>query len=192
MVCDHTLKGLVTNLRSADLKDAEFTWEIRQDAKRTRHLHAVRGSLIDQMRWLEGQRNREGDYFFIVEDSKGIPIGTTSIYNINNDVAEFGRLVLNGNPVQNVDAAIATWNFGFNELKLSALHMRVFTENILAFGLDKRLGGKIDHIEFNQEFSLEEAFLIASKDSFGKAKEKIFPYLERYLAAETAHKSSTK
>ena len=71
MVLDHVIEGRSVRLRSACLADVEFTYNIRQDKEKIQYLHQVSGTLKEQEEWLTKQRERQGDYFFVVETKEG-------------------------------------------------------------------------------------------------------------------------
>ena len=51
MVWNETVEGVYVRLRSAQLEDAQFTYEIRQDKEKTRYIHSVKGSVDNQRKY---------------------------------------------------------------------------------------------------------------------------------------------
>ncbi len=147
------IQGKSIYLLPASIDDAEFTFNIRQDPERTKFLHRVSGGLDCQQEWIANQIKRPGDYFFVVYSREGQAIGTDSVYNIDykKKEAEHGRTILNGNPIQNMEAIIATYDFAFYDLDMELLWASCTVDNTPSIGEVKRLGG----IEVSREWDKE-------------------------------------
>lgn len=141
MVYEGELKGKFVELKAATVDDAEFTLSIRQDPEMTKYLPPLNITLEQQRNWINNQRNKEGDYFFVVWSLKtGKRIGTISIYDINNGIGEGGRLALYGEVHEKVEAGILISNFEFNILKLDRVTAWVYYDNLPAKQWNKQFG----------------------------------------------------
>lgn len=173
MIWNEVLEGLQVRLRTVQMEDAEFTYNIRQDREKTRYLHPVNGTLEDQKRWLRQQRKREGDYFFIVETKQRVPLGTIALYNICGDEGEVGRNLLYGNYLQNVETAILIRDFAFYILKLNRLIVTVHEDNIHVQGFEKKLGAKEEYREYSEELGAELIYFSVTEDCYRKKRDRI-------------------
>ncbi len=108
MAVSQPIIGKRAVLRCAEERDAEFTLGIRNDPKLTQFIPKVSGTLENQINWIRNQREKSGDYFFIIENRSGKPVGTISYYDVNEEekVCELGRYISVGNSLENVEAAV--------------------------------------------------------------------------------------
>lgn len=142
MAVTELIEGRYVDLRSCTEEDAEFTRAIRNDPEFVKFLPAIDNTLEQQKTWIRNQREKEGDYFFVVWDKEGNRIGTISIYDINGDHAESGRLAIKGsNPFQALEAQILSFRFAFNSLGLECIDGFIFADNDRAIRFNKQFGG---------------------------------------------------
>lgn len=140
MVLEGKLEGRFVNLRSAGVRDAEFTREVRQDADLTKYMPAIDNTIEEQRNWIRNQMKKEGDYFFVVEDKDFKPLGTISIYDINNKRGHSGRIAIKGNFMQCIEAQLLLCNFAFNELHLEEITGDCYNDNIRAIKFSEGYG----------------------------------------------------
>jgi len=88
-----------------------------------------------QEKWFQNYIVKEDDYLFSVfyED---IWIGTVSIYDIKDDCAEFGRLMIDKTKVNKkglgMESTICVCNLAFEKLGIKNIHLEVYKDNIAA------------------------------------------------------------
>lgn len=140
MFIEGELEGKYVYLKSADIEDAEFTLSLRQNPALTKYLPRLDISLEQQKSWIKSQREKAGDYFFVVRSNDGTRIGTTSIYNVNGETSEGGRLALVGDPMQNAEASLLLYRFAFNVLKLKTITGYIVDGNKRAERFNKQFG----------------------------------------------------
>jgi len=129
-------------LRPVRLDDAAFiVW--------LRNLDYVKGYVGDsaantagQEAWLRNYFEREGDYYFIVETSGGIPLGTHGIYDVKGDSAEQGRQIIRPEVVAGVPTAILATDLAFSRLGLSKLRSNSVSTNRAVLSLHRKSGFK--------------------------------------------------
>lgn len=146
-VCD-TLVGKYVDLCPAEIDDAEFTLKIRQDPIFTKYLPRIDNTLEQQREWL-GRQKYNNDYFFIVKDKQGNRLGTCGIYNIAPKRAEVGRLALRGNAIQNLEAQLILFGFGFEQLKLEEEYGYIYEDNLRNQRCIKQFGGELQALKEN-------------------------------------------
>lgn len=177
MIYDGIIKGRYVDLRSATVEDAEFTLAVRQDPEFNKYLPRVNNTIEQQAAWISRQREKQGDYFFVVCDKEGNPIGTISIYDIEGDHAEAGRLTMRGNAFQSIEAQLLSFHFGFNELGLKNIVSYIYADNARALRFTQQFGGVLQEPE--EKDGHLECKAINSKEDFDACEKKLRALLYR-------------
>lgn len=164
-------------MRSATVEDAEFTLSVRQDPEFNKYLPRVSNTLEQQVAWIISQRQKQGDYYFVVWSKEGNRIGTISIYNIDGDRAEAGRLTMRGNPFQCIEAQLLSFHFGFNNLGLKSIVSYIYAENERALRFTKQFGGVLHQPEEKDGHMEYEA--TNSKEDFDACEIKLASFIYR-------------
>ena len=172
MIIEGKLEGRFVNLRSADIADAEFTREIRQDPELTKYMPVINNTIENQKNWIQEQRLKEGDYFFIVEDKDCKPLGTISIYNIKGARGHSGRIAIRGNFLQCIEAQLLMCNYAFNELHLEEITGDCYNDNMRAIKFSEGYGMEFDEPKMNDSGILVR-FGVASKSNYEKCYRKL-------------------
>lgn len=177
MVYDEVIQGRYVELKSATIEDAEFTLAVRQDPEFNRYLPRINNTLEQQKEWISKQRDKAGDYFFVVWDKSGNRIGTISIYDIEGEQAEAGRLTMRGNAFQSIEAQLLSFQFAYNILGLRNVISYIYTENERALRFTQQFGGVIhEPIEKNGNM---EYMVTNSKEDFYVCEKKLASLLYR-------------
>jgi RimJ/RimL family protein N-acetyltransferase len=92
--------------------------------------------------WLGNYFEREGDYYFIVETSGGIPLGTHGIYDVKGSSAEKGRQIVRPEVMAGVPSAILATDLAFGSLGLSELRSTSVSTNRAVLSLHRKSGFK--------------------------------------------------
>lgn len=174
MIYEKTIEGKYVNLKSASIDDAEFTRQIRQDPMFSKFIPQIKNSIEQQKNWIIQQRKKEGDYFFVVWDKESNRLGTISIYDVKDNHAEAGRLVMLGNAFQNIEAQFLSFRFAFDVLGLDYLISYIYEDNERALRFSEQFGGIItgkrksrsninEKIVTNSKEKFEEQFVKISK-----------------------------
>lgn len=143
MAVSEPIEGRYVDLQSCTEDDAEFTRAIRKDPKFVKYLPAIDNTVEQQKAWIRSQREKEGDYFFVVWDKDGNRIGTISIYDVNGDHAKSGRLAIKGdNAFQGIEAQILSFRFAFGVLGLECIDGFIFADNERAIRFNKQFAGR--------------------------------------------------
>jgi RimJ/RimL family protein N-acetyltransferase len=135
-------EGFGLRVRPVQMEDAPFiVW--------LRGLEHVRGrvgdsavSVASQEAWLERYFEREGDYYFIVETLRGIPLGTHGIYDLVGTAAEKGRHIIRPEVIAGVPAATLVTDIGFERLGLTDMRSNCVATNIPVRSLHLKTGFK--------------------------------------------------
>src|SRR6266850_2192035 len=93
---EHTVKaeGFGVRLRPVRIDDAAFIVWLRNLQHAMGRVGDSATDVMAQQSWLKSYFAREGDYYFIVETSRGISVGAYGIYNLTGKSAESGRWII--------------------------------------------------------------------------------------------------
>lgn len=149
MVYEGKLKGTYVDLISATVDDAEFTLAIRQDPEFTKYLPRINNTMKEQREWLKSQRNKSGDYFFVVWDKEKNRIGTIGIFDLDEEPGKAGRLALRGNALQNIEAQYLIFKFAFIEMGVERLWGVIYADNRRAIRFAQQFGVIVEEPSIN-------------------------------------------
>jgi len=143
-----TTQGYGVRLRPVRLDDASFiVW--------LRNLDSIKGRVGDsasdessQEQWLNSYFERKGDYYFIVETLHEIPLGTESIYDLQNTCGEFGRIVIRPGVKAGSIASLLLFDLFYEHIGLTELRATCVASNNAAHSFLRKLGfnqTKVEH-----------------------------------------------
>lgn len=165
----HTISvaGFGYRLRPVGLRDAAFITEVRlADAERNQYIHAVSNDVAAQEDWINRYFQREGDYYFVVENLlTGAGEGLVGIYDVADNRAEWGRWVLAKGSLAAVESVDLMYKAAFDALGLDELYSRTIADNqtVVSFhdNLPQQRRGVIkDHVELRgQRFDVVEHYV---------------------------------
>lgn len=134
------IEGTYVDLKSATVEDAEFTLRIRQDPIFEKFLPRINNTVEQQKQWIQKQREKNNDYFFVVWNKNGLPIGTIGLYENDKGQPESGRLALKGDAYENFETAYLLYEFAFHTLGLECLYGIVYADNKRAIRYNQQFG----------------------------------------------------
>ena len=175
MICGKNLTGRYIELRSADIDDAEFTLNIRLDPDFKKFFPDFKGTPETQANWIKFQREKAGDYFFVIWDIKNNSrIGTISVYDVHDGEAEGGRLaVKSSNPFHSIEAQLLADKFAFESLGVKKIHAYIFADNTRALNFSRLFGNTFEPAKFDPESNREMIHVYRTHEDFIKASKKI-------------------
>lgn len=176
MFIEETIKGKYVTLKSANIEDAEFSLELRQNPALTKYLPKLDVTIEQQKNWILDQRNKNDDYFFVVINNKNERIGALGIYAIQDKSAETGRLAIVGNPFENLEAQYLSFVFAFEVLKLESTHCFIYKDNSKAIRLSEFFGTSFSSLEKDEKGNFGYRGLL-TKNSFKRTE----PAVKRFL-----------
>ena len=179
MFLQKVLRGNTISLKSVDLDDAEFIVRIRNDETKNKYVHPVPADIELQKEWIKRQKDRDGDYYFVIYDDKYNKCGLASIYDINisNREAEFGRWVSWGNSVQNIESVILAFDFAFENFAIDKIYMRTMYENKIVRSFWKRFGAESLGKVYEMDLWLDKAIVTREK-YYNELRSKNIQYIE--------------
>lgn len=189
------MEGYCYRLRPVSLSDAAFILRIRlEDKERTRFIHEIPNDIALEEQWIENYFQREGDYFFVVENKfNNEAEGLIAIYDMEHGRAEWGRWVIQKGSMASVESVYLLYKAAFEQLHLEELYCRTIKDNesVVSFhttcGLKTRavlkdflvLGNKTYHAV--EQYIEKEDFYKTIADSLNQKALMIF---QRFLKLE--------
>ena len=129
MVYNNDITGKFVVLRSITVDDAEFSFSIRNDPRFVDVMGQPAASIEAQRKYIVNQRNKPGDYYFVVYNKQNIKIGLIGVYNIIDDTCETGREINIGEPYETMEAEVLLFDFCVNTLGLKHYHSIIYKNN---------------------------------------------------------------
>lgn len=128
---NYTLDGFAYRLRPIRMSDAQFIVDVRlEDAERNRFIHRISPDPAEQEKWLAGYFEREGDYYFVVENRlTGEREGLISFYDVENGKAEWGRWVIKKGSLAASESVDLLYRIAFEKAGLKELYCRTLAAN---------------------------------------------------------------
>ncbi len=181
MIYENNLSGRYVELRSANVSDADFTLNIRLDPDFKKYFPDFKGTPETQANWIRSQREKSGDYFFVIWDIKNNSrIGTISVYDFHDGECEGGRLaVKSSNPFHSVEAQLLADKFAFEILGVNKIHAYVFADNTRALNFSRLFGNVFEPAKFDPESNREIVHVYRTLENFNNARKKIEAMLYR-------------
>lgn len=109
---------------------------ILRNENRFRFIYSEIISSEEQEKWFDSYLKKENDYIFSVFIGN-IWVGISSIYNVTNETAEFGRLVIDKSKVSKshlgLAATLCTCELAFKLFDLKRITLQVYKDNIPAY-----------------------------------------------------------
>lgn len=124
-------EGVAYRLRPVRLDDAQFIIDLRlEDPDRNQYIHKISPDLTLQQEWLARYFEREGDFYFVIENKiGGEPEGLIGIYDIENNKAEWGRWVIRRGSLAATESLDLLFKLSFDTLGLDELYSRTISDN---------------------------------------------------------------
>jgi RimJ/RimL family protein N-acetyltransferase len=125
------VEGVGYRLRPIRVADAKFVIDIRlEDQDRNQYIHTISSALAPQEEWLERYLEREGDFYFVVENKvTGEREGLVGIYDIQDGKAEWGRWVIKKGSLATTESLDLLFKVAFHTLDLEELYCRTINDN---------------------------------------------------------------
>lgn len=181
MIYDKVIYGKTVNFRSIGESDAESTLKMRMNPELNQYLHKIDNSLEKQKAFIQKQRETEGDYLFIAEDKNGNLIGMRGIqsYDPIAKTCETGRLIGQGNAVQNTEIAMFGYDFAFDILGVENIILTVLEKNTSVLSGHKRFGAVEIKREYLEEFDDYLITEVLTHNNYLKNRPAIYRLIEK-------------
>jgi diamine N-acetyltransferase len=173
---DYIIKGKNVVLRPLKESDIEMIriWRNQEHIRES----FLNNSIIteDQQKvWYKSYVNNMNDFMFIIEEKNNnrlTPIGTIALYNLdlNHKSAEFGRLLIGESKGTGKgygqEATKLLCKFGFLELGLNKIYLKVFQKNLRALNIYLSCGFKVNSISTSRDQLVYEMSISSKQFNF--------------------------
>ena len=131
-------------LRGVRKSDAGFILALRTDNALNRYLSSTSGDVEQQRQWIAAYLKRPSEWYFVIEDRTGRPIGTVRIYDVKGDSFCWGSwiLVRDAPGFAAIESALLVYEFAFSVLGFSASHFDVRKDNERVVAFHRRFGAR--------------------------------------------------
>ena len=138
-------EGKYVDIRFVNVKDSEFILSLRCDEKKAKFLHKTEYDVEKQRQYIERCLSLDNEWYFIITNKKGEPIGTYRIYDLKEDSFCIGSwLMIEGaTPEQVLEGEYLVKMFAFEKTGFQKFHFDVRKENKKVIRFHKMLGAKI-------------------------------------------------
>lgn len=181
-VYNKILLGKTVKMRAIEETDAEITYNMRNNAEKSKFLNSPPGSIQEQREYIIKQRNTPGDYYFVIEDFNENIIGMKAFYGYCQEkkIVESGRFMGFGNQIQHIEALVIGFDFAFDILGVNKVIMTVIERNQSMYSLQKRMGAKETGRIYMPEFGCDSIHSELTRDSYLPARKKAEKLIERF------------
>ena len=165
------LSGKNINLRTVEIEDAEFIYNMRQNQNKTKYLSKVTGTVESQKEWIKNYKQREDkqkEFYFLIESKNSEKLGLVRMYDFNNDSFCWGSWLIKENAPKTtaIESALQIYEFGFYKLGFERSHFDVRKENNKVVSFHQRFGAKIideDSLDYFFNFEKSDYEIIKQK-----------------------------
>lgn len=147
------IAGHKVELHPLQYTDIELlrSWR-NKDNIRSYYIYQKLISFEEQLVWWQNYKNNENDYTFLIQPkNSNTKIGAIALYNICEKEAEFGRLMIGNEQYRGqgmaLEACKLILQFGFTQLSLERIYLKVLAENIIAKNIYRKAGFKCIHTD---------------------------------------------
>jgi RimJ/RimL family protein N-acetyltransferase len=178
---DISRTGSGFSLRPVTVDDAPAIVHLRTDPKRAAFLHPTSASVDDQIAWTHRYFEREGDWYFVIENAiTGAFEGAIAVYNHDPvaKTAEMGRWITQPGSMAALESAALSFDIGFDEIQLDMIYTRTEAVNGPVISFLDTLGSKTKGpvVGPNEEHWIEQRM---TKDEWKERRPQLQPMIDR-------------
>ena len=164
--------GKNIQLRTVEVLDAEFIFQMRQDNNKTKYLSKVTGSVESQKEWIKNYKQREyeqKEFYFVIESKDKEKLGLVRMYDFQNESFCWGSWLIKENAPTTtaIESALQIYEFAFYKLNFSKSHFEVQKGNDKVIAFHQRFGASIiDEDEKEFFFNFEKTDYEITKEKY--------------------------
>lgn len=164
--------GKNINMRTVELVDAEFIFNMRQNQDKTKYLSKVTGTVDSQKEWIQNYKQREEEqkeFYFIIESKDEKKLGLVRMYDFRDDSFCWGSWLIKEEAPKTtaIESALQIYEFGFYGLGFEKSHFDVRKGNDKVVAFHERFGAKIvDEDELDYFFNFEKSDYEITKEKY--------------------------
>ena len=186
MVYEGIIYGLTVRMRSIEEKDAEISYKMRTDPAKNRFLHKTHGGVEHQRQYIAKERLDPTDYYFVIEDLDGKPIGLKGLYEYDPEkkTVVSGRFIGYGSQVQNMEALMLGFDFAFDVLGVETVTMDALENNTCMLSIQKKFGVEFTHRFREEGMEFDSVCSVLTKEAYAKTRPGIEGLIKRFADRE--------
>lgn len=168
--------GKNINLRTVEIDDADFIYEMRQNQDKNKYLSKIIGTVESQKEWIKNYKQRENEkkeFYFVIESKNEEKLGLVRMYDFKDKSFCWGSWLIKEDAPKTtaIESALQIYEFAFYKLSFDKSHFEVQKGNDKVVAFHKRFGAKI--VNENEK----EVFFNFEKTDYEITKEKYKRYL---------------
>jgi|688.fasta_scaffold703466_2 RimJ/RimL family protein N-acetyltransferase len=161
MATTNEIIGKNIKLRCVVPEDNDFIVALRNHEETSNFIPQL--DPIASLEWISRQRSRSGDYYFAIFDLKREKtVGFIGLYDFSLDSAEWGRWLVDKNPLAAVESVFLIHQFGF-ELGLDKIFCRTRALNSKVVSLHTRLPYSRRYTSWENDYEILHCELFKSE-----------------------------
>ncbi|MDR3243837.1 MAG: GNAT family N-acetyltransferase [Elusimicrobiota bacterium] len=139
------LSGRSINIRDVCIDDAEFILSLRTDESKNKFLNKTENDLEKQREYIRNYKQKQNEWYFIVETKEHKKAGTVRIYDVIDDDFCWGSWLMSSDapPTAAIESALLVYEFAFYKVGFTKAHFDVRKHNEKVIAFHKRFGAKI-------------------------------------------------
>ena len=155
--------GKNINMRTVEIEDAEFIYNMRQNQNKTKYLSKVTGTVESQKEWIKNYKQREEEkkeFYFVIESKDKEKLGLVRMYDFQDESFCWGSWLIKEDAPKTtaIESALQIYEFGFYSLGFEKSHFDVRKGNDKVISFHQRFGAKIvDEDELDYFFNFEKS-----------------------------------
>lgn len=165
------IQGKNINLKTVEVLDASFIYNMRKDEKKTIYLSKVEGTIDTQKEWIKNYKEREEkkqEFYFVIESKNNEKLGLVRLYDFKDSSFCWGSWLIKENAPKStaIESALQVYEFAFYNLKFKKSHFDVRKDNKKVIAFHKRFGAEIidkNEIDYFFNFKKENYEIIREK-----------------------------
>jgi RimJ/RimL family protein N-acetyltransferase len=163
------IRGKSIYFREVCLDDAEFIVSMRTNPSKSKYLSTTPLSVEKQRTFISDYLQSSTDFYFIICDWAGQPLGTIRLYDVIEDSFCWGSWILSDNhpPTAAVESALLMYDFAFFSLHYSRSHFDVRKGNSRVVDFHTRFGARVvREDELNIYFNYERDRYLSTREKY--------------------------
>ncbi|MCT7911797.1 GNAT family N-acetyltransferase [Arcobacter lacus] len=164
--------GKNINMRTVEIEDAEFIYNMRQNQNKTKYLSKITGTVESQKEWIKNYKQREEDkkeFYFVIESKDEEKLGLVRMYDFKDNSFCWGSWLIKEDALKStaIESALQIYEFGFYKLGFEKSHFDVRKGNDKVIAFYQRFGSKIvDEDELDHFFNFEKSDYEITKEKY--------------------------
>lgn len=156
--------GKTIVLRNAEITDAQFIVQLRNDAKKSRFISTTSQDIEAQISWLKKYKESNNQAYFIITDKSGKRYGTVRIYDQKGDSFCWGSWILSDDAPSHfaIESSLIVYKYAL-KIGFKSAHFSVTKGNDSVIKFHQRFGAKlVSESDDEMFFSISEKEILSS------------------------------